>query len=32
MLDMFCALNGATVNPSWRKMRHRAATRMLLPT
>src|SRR5919202_342191 len=29
---MFWALKGATRNPSWRKIRHRAATSRLLPT
>ena len=29
--DMFWALNGATRRPSWRRIRQRAAVRMLLP-
>ena len=29
--DMFWALNGATRRPSWKRMRHSAAVRMLLP-
>ena len=29
---MFWALKGATLQPSWRKMRHSADTRTLFPT
>ncbi len=32
LLDMFCALNGATLLPILAKMRHRAAVVMLFPT
>jgi hypothetical protein len=32
LLLMFCDLNGATRQPSWRSSRHRPAASQLLPT